>query len=31
MQGLCFFFLCEVKKLSWARKTNQLHETPELT
>ena len=36
MQGLCFFFFClfflyEVKKLSWALKTSQLHENPELT
>ena len=31
-QGLCFFFfLYEVKKLSCARKTSQLHENPELT
>ena len=34
-QGVClfcflFFFLYEVKKLSWGRKTSQLHENPEL-
>ena len=33
LQGLCLLLLLlyEAKKLSWGRKTSQLHENPELT